>query len=220
MITAVHPMSVADQFLTVAGPASGSYKDKGSTFQSYVFPLQEEAQVREVLNRLHKDHPKARHICYAYRYGPDPEYARVQDDGEPSGTAGRPILSQLKSLHLENTLIAVVRYFGGTLLGTSGLIQAYKQAAADALARSEIITRHRQSQFRIIFPYPFDKPVSAWLKSIPARELQKQYSDFIEARFAIPASMTRDFTALYAKTKTENQWPEFPVFECLSTDAF
>lgn len=213
-------MSVADQFLTVAGPATGSYKDKGSTFQAYIFPLREETEAREYLNRLHKEHPKARHICHAYRFGPDPEYARVQDDGEPSGTAGRPILSQLKSRHLENTLIAVVRYFGGTLLGTSGLIQAYRQAAADAIGNSEIITRHRQATFRILFTYPFDKPVSAWLKSIPARDLKKQYSDFIEARFSIPVSMAGDFTALYDKTKTENQWPEFPVFECLSTDAF
>lgn len=187
---------------------------------SYIFPLLKESEAREILNRLHKEHPKARHVCYAYRFGPDPEYARVQDDGEPSGTAGRPILSQLKSKHLENVLIAVVRYFGGTLLGTSGLIQAYKQAAADAITRSEIITRHRQSLYRMVFPYPFDKSVSAWLKSIPARDLQKQYSDLIEARFSIPASVAMDFKALYDKTRTENQWPEFPVFECLSTDAF
>ncbi len=213
-------MPFADQFLTVAEPASGSHKEKGSTFLAYSFPLKKESEIREILNHLHKEHPKARHICYAYRFGPDPDYARVQDDGEPSGTAGRPILSQLKSKQLENVLIAVVRYFGGTLLGTSGLIQAYKRAAEDAINRSEIIACHRQSRFRVVFPYPFDKSVSAWLKSIPAKEVKKQYSDLVEARFSIPASVTVNFQELYEKARTENQWPEFPVFECLSTDAF
>ncbi|HNR07435.1 MAG TPA: YigZ family protein [Saprospiraceae bacterium] len=213
-------MSGTDQFLTVSGPASGTYKDKGSTFQAFIFPLRDESEVKMLVTRLHKEHPKARHICYAYRFGPDPEYARVQDDGEPPGTAGRPILSQLKSHHLENTLIAVVRYFGGTLLGTSGLIQAYKQAAADAVTRSEIITRHREAQFRILFPYTLDKPVTAWLKSIPARDLKKQYAELIEARFSVPVSMAGEFMALFQKTKAEHQWPEFPAFECLSTDAF
>ena len=106
-------MPCKDVFQTIEGNSKGLFKDKGSSFISYIFPVFDESVVKEHLLVLKKEHPKARHICYAYRWGPDPDYNRINDDGEPNGTAGKPILNQLRSHELENTLVAVVRYFGG-----------------------------------------------------------------------------------------------------------
>src|SRR5688572_20447603 len=127
-------MLFEDTYQTLAGPAEGMFKDRGSRFPSFAYPVRDEKQIREIISGLKKEHFSARHHCYAYRLTTDPTVYRVNDDGEPSNTAGKPILGQLLSNGLTYTLIVVVRYFGGTLLGVSGLINAYRAAAADAIA--------------------------------------------------------------------------------------
>ena len=110
--------------------SEGCYKEKGSKFLAYVLPIGSKDEVKEIVNRYKKEHHKAKHVCFAYRIGND---IRANDNGEPSGTAGRPILRQIDAANLDNALVVVVRYFGGTLLGTGGLINAYKTASQDAI---------------------------------------------------------------------------------------
>lgn len=110
--------------------SEGIYKEKGSKFLAYVLPISSKEEVKEIINRYKKEHHKAKHVCFAYRIGQE---IRANDNGEPSGTAGRPILRQIDAANLDNTLVVVVRYFGGTLLGTGGLINAYKTASQDAI---------------------------------------------------------------------------------------
>src|SRR6056297_1625412 len=118
-----------DKFLTIKKSAEELYKEKGSKFHGIVYPVNSEDEVKSKLEEVKSIHPNARHHCYAYRYGIEKEYTRMNDDGEPSSTAGKPIYGQILSHNLTNVLIVVVRYFGGTLLGTRGLIRSYKTAA-------------------------------------------------------------------------------------------
>ena len=131
---------IQDQFQSIAEPATGLFTDRGSKFLAYAWPVQEEEHIKEHLESLRKEHFKARHHCYAWRLGIDKQLFRANDDGEPGGTAGRPILGQIDSFGLTDVLVVVVRYFGGTLLGTSGLINAYRSAAALALQEAKVIT--------------------------------------------------------------------------------
>lgn len=126
-------------YLTLKIPAEAEYKDKGSRFLAYAYPVETEASIKTIITDLREQHHKARHWCYAWRLGVDGQQFRANDDGEPAGSAGRPILGQIDSAGVTQTLVVVVRYFGGTLLGVSGLIQAYKQAAAAALDTAEKI---------------------------------------------------------------------------------
>lgn len=116
--------------ITLTGLTEGVYKEKGSKFLAFAMPITSKEEVKEIVNRYKKEHHKAKHVCFAYRIGED---IRANDNGEPSGTAGRPILRQIDAANLDNVLVVVVRYFGGTLLGTGGLINAYKCAAQDAI---------------------------------------------------------------------------------------
>lgn len=115
--------------------SEGIYKEKGSKFLAFAMPITSKEEVKEIVNRYKKEHHKAKHVCFAYRMGQD---IRANDNGEPSGTAGRPILRQIDAANLDNVLVVVVRYFGGTLLGTGGIINAYKCAAQDAIKNSSI----------------------------------------------------------------------------------
>ncbi len=128
-----------DTFLTIATTSEGFYKEKGSKFLAFAYPVTSEEEVKEYVDELKKKYYDARHHCYAYVLGKDKEKFRANDDGEPSSTAGKPILGQLYSADITNVLIVVVRYFGGKKLGASGLIVAYKTAAADALENAKII---------------------------------------------------------------------------------
>jgi uncharacterized YigZ family protein len=127
-----------DVYQTIGKESQGFFKDKGSKFYSFAYSVRNEDEVKEILARLRKEHHSARHHCYAWRLGTEEITFRANDDGEPSSTGGKPILGQLQSFNVTNTLIVVVRYFGGTLLGVSGLINAYRNAAADALKNAEI----------------------------------------------------------------------------------
>ena len=145
---------IPDTFQTIAQPSEGLYKEKGSRFISFAFPVNNEEEIKLILAEIRKEHFSARHCCYAWSLGMDHERYRFNDDGEPSGTAGRPIFGQIQSGKLTNLLVVVVRYFGGTLLGVSGLIQAYKQAAGDALSNAVVFTKTVEHLLEIAFEYP------------------------------------------------------------------
>lgn len=142
-----------DTYRTIASPAQGLYKEKGSKFLAFAFPVSSVDEVKGHLDRLRKDYYDARHHCYAYILGPAKDSYRLNDDGEPSGTGGRPIHGQLLSLDLTDTLVVVVRYFGGILLGASGLANAYKTAARDALENASVIEKTVDIVYRLRFEY-------------------------------------------------------------------
>ena len=142
-----------DTYKTIAKPAEGLFRDKGSKFIAYSYPFDDENALKSVLDEVRALHPKARHHCYAYRLGLDRSVFRVNDDGEPAGSAGRPILNVLLSNELTNVLVVVVRYFGGTLLGIPGLINAYKSSTQEAIANADIIERFQQDIYHIKFDY-------------------------------------------------------------------
>jgi len=133
-------IDLPNSYLSIKQASDGIYKDKGSKFIAKAFPVKDLEEIKNLVTILKSEHPKARHVCYAYRLGFSPEETRSNDDGEPAGSAGKPIQNALFSLKLYFVLVAVVRYFGGTLLGVPGLIQAYKEASIDALLQAEIVT--------------------------------------------------------------------------------
>lgn len=149
----MHDLFNNDSYLTIETPSEGIYKEKGSRFLAFAFPVNNTDQIKSIIEAIRKEHHEARHHCYAYMLGQDRLTWRVNDDGEPSGTGGKPILGQINSSGLTNILIVVTRYFGGTLLGVSGLINAYRTAAADAIKNSRIIELHLKEYYNIEFPY-------------------------------------------------------------------
>ncbi|HBG88210.1 MAG TPA: YigZ family protein [Marinilabiliaceae bacterium] len=146
-------MSSEDIYRTIEHPSEGIYKEKGSKFLAFAWPIESEEEVKEKLAEMKTRYHDARHHCFAWQLGLDGMNYRVNDDGEPSGTAGKPIYGQIRSKELSNILVLVVRYFGGTKLGVSGLINAYKAAAADVLANSKIVERTVNSVISFHFPY-------------------------------------------------------------------
>jgi uncharacterized YigZ family protein len=143
----------SDTYITIKASSKGTYKEKGSRFLASAFPVISQEEIKPIVDSVRKEYHDARHHCYAYMIGRERLIWRTNDDGEPSGTAGRPILGQINSSGLTNILILVSRYFGGTLLGVSGLINAYKSAAADAIKNAVIIERTVQEYYEIAFPY-------------------------------------------------------------------
>ncbi|MCP1660070.1 IMPACT family protein [Neisseria perflava] len=146
-------MSVAT-YQTINAPVQAEFKDKGSRFIAYAFPIQTVGEVKKYLDPLKEEHHKARHWCYAYRLGVEGTQFRANDDGEPSGSAGRPILGQIDSVGVTDVLVVVVRYFGGTLLGVPGLIHAYKTATAEALSIAEVIEKNVEKTVWVKCEYP------------------------------------------------------------------
>lgn len=143
----------SDTYKTIASTSQGLYKEKGSRFVSVAIPVSCQNEVKSIIDKIKKEHHEARHHCYAYMIGHERNNWRVNDDGEPSGTAGKPILGQINSFGLTNILIVVSRYFGGTLLGVSGLITAYRSAAASALQDAEKVEKIMQEYYEITYPY-------------------------------------------------------------------
>ena len=144
---------MADFFKTIKDTSEGLYKEKMSKFISFAIPVNSSDEAKEIVKSYQKKYYDARHVCWAYMIGTDRSEFYSNDNGEPSGTAGKPILGQINSYELTNILIVVIRYFGGIKLGTSGLIVAYKAAAADAIENGEIIECHEQAQLSFTFPY-------------------------------------------------------------------
>ena len=163
-----------DTYKTIAKPAEGSYSEKRSKFLAYAFPVQNEQEVKQRLAEIQKKHWDARHHCYAYILGPNKDAYRLNDNGEPSGTAGRPIYGQLLSKDLTNTLVIVVRYFGGIKLGVSGLQNAYKVAAREALDAAVIEEHTVQEQYRVTFEYVKMNDIMQILKDPEVQVLDRQ----------------------------------------------
>lgn len=162
-------------YKTIEKPSEGLFKDKGSKFLAYAYPVLSEEDVKKCIDTLRKEHFSARHHCWAYKLGCSGERYRSSDDGEPSNSAGKPILGQLDSFGVTNVVIVVVRYFGGVLLGVGGLIQAYKEAAKDALLQAEIVVRVVKHRYVVTFPYDQDASVRTVLK--------KYNVDIVEQKF-------------------------------------
>lgn len=179
---------IKDAYLTIAEPAEAIYKERSSKFLAYAYPVESEVEVKEHLDRLHKEFFDATHHCYAYRIGAEGEHFRANDDGEPSGTAGKPILGQLLSSQITNCLVVVVRYFGGTKLGVSGLIQAYKEATAEVLAVSHIIEKTVDILFDITFPYIAMNGVMRVVKEVNPRIEQQEFDNLCTMRLRIRKS--------------------------------
>ena len=157
---------IKDTYTSIASLSRGLYKDQGSRFISFAYPVETESGVKELVDALKKEYHDARHHCYAYRLGLDGSRFRMNDDGEPSSTAGRPILSQIDSAGLSDVLVVVVRYFGGIKLGVPGLIKAYKTATQDALGRAEKIEKTAAVSYHIEFEYLNMESVMRTLKDM------------------------------------------------------
>lgn len=142
-----------DTYLTITEVGEGVFRDRGSKFMAFAYPIRSEQDLKPIVARLKSEHPKANHHCWAFRLSPDRSVFRINDDGEPSGTAGRPILNTLLSHNLTNIAIVVVRYFGGTLLGVPGLINAYKAAAEEALKAVKVTEKTVNDIYTISFNY-------------------------------------------------------------------
>ncbi len=166
-----------DSYLTIEKESESFYKEKGSKFIGLAFPVSSEEDVKVKLEQLRKEYYDARHHCYGYIYGHNGEHFRANDDGEPGHSAGDPILGQIKSRELTNTLVVVVRYFGGTKLGVSGLIGAYKTAAAEALDANEVVRKEISETFRFSFPYEEMNTVMKLVKDLRLRILDQGYEE-------------------------------------------
>ncbi len=188
-----------DTYRTISTASEGHFKDKGSKFIAYAFPVKTEEESKEILVQLKKEHHSARHHCYAWRIGTEDPAFRANDDGEPSSTAGKPILGQLLSFDVTNILLVVVRYFGGTLLGTSGLINAYKTAAADALNNAEIVTKIVEEHFLLKFHYPRMNDVMQTIKQENLNVVRTQFELDCRLEFSVRKSEAERIKGLFAE---------------------
>jgi uncharacterized YigZ family protein len=179
-------MSEQDFYYTIEKPGTAEFKDRGSKFIAYAWPIASVEEFKAHLDVIKKEHPKATHHCFAYRIGLDKNVFRVSDDGEPSGTAGRPILGQIDSRQLTNTLIIVVRYFGGTLLGVPGLINAYKSAAALALQVTPVVQKPVEINYSLQFDYTVMNDVMQVIRQCNCTVHQQEMQLFCSMTIGIP----------------------------------
>ena len=170
-------MELFDAYASIAAPSEGLFKDNGSRFIALAFPVETEDQVKAIVAGLRKQYHDARHHCYAYRLGYKGDVFRSSDDGEPSGTAGRPILGQIDSAGLSDVLVVVVRYFGGIKLGVPGLIRAYKTSTADALSKAQVAEKIAGVWLRLGFGY---ESMNAVMKVLKEMDLPQRAQDFGE----------------------------------------
>ncbi len=175
-------MLQSDIYKTIIAPAEGVYTEKRSKFIAIALPVTSVDEVKEYLEQYQKKYYDARHVCYAYMLGPERKEFRANDNGEPSGTAGKPILGQINSNELTDILIIVVRYFGGIKLGTSGLIVAYKAAAAEAISTATIVEKTVDEQVTVLFEYPFMNDVM--------RIVKEEGPDIVAQSYDMDCSMT------------------------------
>ncbi len=181
-------MEPSDSYQSIAGTSKGTYRDKASKFISFAIPVASEDEVKEHLTRLRKEYYDANHHCYAYRIG-HPEYLyRINDDGEPSSSAGKPIYGQILSRELSDVLVVVIRYFGGTNLGIPGLIHAYKTTAQEALDQAKRCTKVLSEKYMIRFQYPQMNDVMRILKQEKAENLSQEFDNDCKIHFSIRKS--------------------------------
>ena len=179
---------IVDEYKTIKTEGEGYYTEKRSKFLAFVHHVTSVDEIKELLASYRKKYYDARHVCYAYMLGPERTDFRANDDGEPSSTAGKPILGQINSNELTDVLIVVVRYYGGVNLGTSGLIVAYREAAADAIAHSEIETRQVEEIITYSFAYPMMNDVMRIVKDMQPRIISQTYDNTCEIKLGIRKS--------------------------------
>jgi uncharacterized YigZ family protein len=170
-------MTHTDAYKTIERPSEGDYRDRGSKFMSYLFPCENEDQLKGFVNELRKQHPSSRHVCYGAILGIENGIERSIDDGEPNGTAGLPILNQLLSAELKSVALLVVRYFGGTKLGKSGLINAYKESAKEAINNAKLVTRYVTTEIQFRFNYDATGVVMQAIENIEHAIINEQVYD-------------------------------------------
>ncbi len=174
-----------DTYKTIKTTSEGIFRDKGSKFIGYVYPIINETEVKELVTKLRTEHAKARHFCWALRLSPNRSVFKLNDDGEPSGTAGRPILNTLLSADVTNVLVVVVRYFGGTLLGVPGLINAYKSATIEALNTNEIITKTVNDIYQVNFDYLAMNDVMRIVKDEQLQLIEQEFDTKCMLKFEV-----------------------------------
>lgn len=179
---------MTDEYRTIKTEGEGYYTEKRSKFLAFAHHVTSVEEIKDILARYRKKYYDARHVCYAYMLGPERTEFRANDDGEPSSTAGKPILGQINSQELTDILIVVVRYYGGVNLGTSGLIVAYREAAADAIAHSEIETRQVEELVTYSFAYPMMNDVMRIVKEMQPRIVSQTYENTCEIKLSIRKS--------------------------------
>jgi len=193
-----------DTFKTIASPSDGLFKDKGSRFLAFAYPVKSELEIRERLDGLRKEYHDARHHCYAYRLGHDKQVWRMNDDGEPSGTAGRPIFGQIQSFDLTNILIVVVRYFGGIKLGVSGLITAYKTAGKAAIENAEIIEMQIVEEYKLHFGYAVMSDVMGAIKEMGLHVSSSDFQLECYLQFRVRKALSNAVFEKFSKMKGVN----------------
>jgi uncharacterized YigZ family protein len=195
-------MDNLDYYKTIQLPSSAEFKDRGSKFIAYAYPIEKVNEFKINLQHLKKEHPKAVHHCFAYRLGTDGNTFRSSDDGEPSGTAGKPILGQIDSAEITNVMVVVVRYWGGTLLGVPGLINAYKTAAALALQVTPIVQKQIEVVYTVQFDYTQMNEIMLVLKQYSCTIIQQELQLFCSIQFGIPKNRLQE--VLYKLNDMQN----------------
>lgn len=185
---------IKDSFNSIASPSEGLFKDNGSRFIAKAYPVETEEEVKEIVSSLKKEYYDARHHCYAYRIGHLGDRFRSNDDGEPSSSAGRPILGQIDSRGLSDVLVVVIRYFGGIKLGIPGLIRAYKSSTADALDSAEIIEKIAARRFKIHFGYESMNDIMKIFKDMDLPQTKQAFDLNCSIETMVRLSQTEDFT--------------------------
>ena len=194
-------MNQITTYQTLKSPIQAQFKDKGSRFLAFAYPVQTAEQVKKHVDDLRQEHHKARHWCYAYRLGVDGNQFRANDDGEPSGSAGRPILGQIDSFELTDVLVVVVRYFGGTLLGVPGLIHAYKTSTQMALENAQIIEKNIEKTVRIRCEYPYLNEAIRIAKNHQAEMIEQDLQLDCRLTVRIPLANAEACLAAWAQTR-------------------
>ena len=194
-------MNQVTTYRTLELPIQAEFKDKGSRFLAFAYPVQTVEQVKKYVDDLRQEHHKARHWCYAYRFGVDGNQFRANDDGEPSGSAGRPILGQIDSFELTDVLVVVVRYFGGTLLGVPGLIHAYKTSTQMALENAQIIEKNIEKTVRIRCEYPYLNEAIRIAKNHQAEIIEQDLQLDCRLTVRIPLVNAEACLAAWAQTR-------------------
>lgn len=184
---------VSDKYLSIAAPSEGLYKDNGSRFMAFAYPVESVEEVKPLVDALKKEYHDARHHCFAYRIGLGGKEFRLSDDGEPSGTAGRPILGQIDSAGLSDVLVVVVRYFGGIKLGVPGLIRAYKSSTADALLAAKVIEKTACRSYLLEFGYMSMNDVMKMAKDMDLPQKDAVFGEDCSFRTRVPLSQEELF---------------------------
>lgn len=207
---------MTDAYRSIAAASTGEFKDRGSKFIAYAWPVRSEAEAMGHIETLRKEHFKARHHCFAWRLDPDGNRFRANDDGEPNGTAGRPILGQIDAFSLSYVVVVVVRYFGGTLLGTSGLIHAYREAAAEALRNAEVIECLVKDFLLLDFDYALMPDVMNAVKKLDLEVLRQSFDARGQIEIGIrqsetPGTLLRFKAMLWKVSEEETAGVDWPA---------